>query len=274
MKHIATNNFSSDKIEKYSDQFISNSPFPHMIIDNFLKIDSSNKILNNFNFNRHWNNYSLINNRKHWGLTDQKKMDENCNELFDELGSEEFVNLLSKITGIKGVFLDKTLDASGLFQVFNGGRCSMHTDFNSHTIEKKWRRVLNILIYFNKDWLDEYNGQLEFWDENLKHKVKSISPIFNRCLIFRTDKKSYHGYPEKINIPSKMSRKSLAAWYFVEEDKELELYPTKYRPRPNDSFFYGFLIHIDTFLNKIFAFLKRYHILNDKIASKVLGLFK
>ena len=36
----------------------------------------------------------------------------------------------------------------------------------------------------------------------------------------------------------------------------------------------AFLIFSDTFLNRIFSFLKRYHIVSDKFASKILNLFK
>ena len=134
-------------------------------------------------------------------------------------------------------FLDLTLDGGGLHQIFNGGLLNVHTDFTSHTIERTWKRVLNILIYLNKDWMDEYNGNLEFWDAKPEKKVKSISPIFNRCVIFRTDKKSFHGHPEKLNLPPNLSRKSIALYYFVKEDKKLKLYTTKYVGRPKDSFF-------------------------------------
>ena len=71
-----------------------------------------------------------------------------------------------------------------------------------------------------------------------------------------------------------MSRKSIQLYYLVEEEKVQNLHTTRYVGRPKDSFYYKFLIFIDTFLNKIFTFLKRYHILNDKIASKILNLFK
>ena len=176
--------------------------------------------------------------------------------------------------GINNVFLDKALGGGGLNQVFNGGSLNIHTDFTSHITEKKWKRVLNLLIYLNHDWLDEYNGKLEFWDEKVEKRVKSISPIFNRCVIFKTDKKSFHGHPEKLKLPSDISRKSIQLYYLIEEETVQNLHTTRYVGRPKDSFYYKFLIFIDTFLNKIFTFLKRYHILNDKIASKILNLFK
>ena len=109
--------------------------------------------------------------------------------------------------------------------------------------------------------------------DKIKTKVKSIIPILNRCVVFKTNKKCFHGHPETLNMPPNMSRKSLAAYYFIKEDKVLKLYSTMFVGRPKDTIFYKFLIGIDTFLNKIFSFLKRYRIVNDKFASKILDLF-
>ena len=274
MNHISQENLDLHRVEKYSKEFKSNSPYPHIVIDNFLAKDSADKVLDNFKINENWINVSFVNNYKKYQLIDKKVMDKNCNEIFEELNSRKFINILIKITGINNIFLDPTLDGGGLHQVFNGGLLNVHTDFNTHLVEKTWRRVLNILIFLNHNWIDEYNGKLEFWDEKAEKKVKSISPIFNRCVIFKTDKKSFHGHPEKLNLPSNMSRKSIAAYYFVKEDKKLKLYTTKFVGRPKDSFYYKFLIGFDTFMNRIFSFLKRNHILSDKFASKLLDLFK
>ena len=274
MEHIISKNFNPENIEKYSVEFLSNKPFPHIIIDNFLTNECAEKIIDNFKLNKHWINYSFVNNFKKYGLTDKNHMNKICNELFQELNSNEFVSTLSKITGFKNIFLDLTLDRAGLHQIFDGGSLNIHTEHHSHTVEKTWRRVLNIMIYLNKNWIDKYNGDLEFWNEKIKYKVKSIPPIFNRCVIFQTDDKSFHGHPTKLNLPPDMSRKSITGYYFVDEEKVLELIPTRYVARPNDSFYYKFLINFEMFLNKIFSFLKRRRLISDEFVSKLLNLFK
>ena len=171
MKHISLENFNSHEVEKYSKEFKSNSPYPHIVIDNFLAKDSANKVLDNFKINENWINISVVNNYKKYQLIDKKCMDKNCNEIFEELNSREFINILIKITGINNIFLDPALDGGGLQQVLNGGSLNVHTDFNTHIIEKTWKRVLNILIYLNHNWIDEYKGELEFWDEKVEKKV-------------------------------------------------------------------------------------------------------
>ena len=274
MKHVLKENFSLNSPEKYFKEFSSNIPFPHFVIENFLNEDSANKVLNNFQITKEWTNLSLVNNYKKLLLNDREFLDISCNEIIDELGSKEFIEKLSRCTGLKNIFLDKGLVGGGLQQSLNGGSLNIHTDFTSHITKKNWRRVLNLIIYFNKDWNESYNGNLEFWDHKVKNKIKSYSPIFNRCVIFKTDEKSFHGFPDTLNLPAEISRKSFAVYYFIEEDKPIKLYPSTFTPRPGDKIYYKFLMRIDSFLNKIFSFLKRYKIVNDKLASKILDLFK
>ena len=253
-------------------EFRTNLPFAHIVIDNFLLEESANKILNNnFILNENWTNYSFINNYKKSGLEDKKYMDRTCNELLEELGSKEFMKKLSKITGINDIFFDPYLDGGGLHQTFNGGSLNVHTDFLAHKLKKKWKRVINLIIYMNKDWLDEYNGELELWDVKVKKKIKKVSPIFNRCIIFKTDKKSFHGHPSKLNIPENMSRKSVIVYYYIKEEKDLDLHPTLYKSTPSDSFLSKFLVKFDMFFSNIYGFLKRHRILNDKFATKILN---
>jgi len=273
MKHISSNNINTDNIEKFIHEFRSNRPFAHIVIDNFLLEESANKILiNNFKLDKNWTNYSFVNNYKKSGLEDKKYMDVTCNELLDELGSREFMDKLSIITGINNIFFDPYLDGGGLHQTFNGGSLNVHTDFLAHKLKKKWKRVINLIIYMNKNWRDEYNGELELWDDKVKKKIKAVSPIFNRCVIFKTDKKSFHGHPTKLNIPPNMSRKSVIVYYYVEEEKDLNLHPTLYKSRPSDNFLSKFLVKFDMFFSNIYGFLKRYRILNDKFVTKLLNL--
>lgn len=274
MKHILNNRFERNNLEKLSNEFQNNQPFPHIVFDNFLETGSAESCLDNFKIDKNWVNYSFVNNYKKYGLVERKFMNLNINEILNELGSEEFTKIVSKLSGIKDIFLDETLGGGGLNQVFNGGSLNVHTDFIPHIKEKKWKRVLNLIIYLNHDWKNEYKGELELWDENAKNRIKSISPIFNRCIIFKTDKKSFHGHPEKMVLPDGVSRKSIILYYLVKEKEEQKIYSTYYVPRPNDKFYYRFLIRLDTVLNRILTYLKRYGILNDKIASKILSFLK
>jgi len=90
----------------------------------------------------------------------------------------------------------------------------------------------------NKNWKDEYGGNLEIWDKNMVKKVKSIAPLFNRCVIFNTDSNSYHGHPDPLNTPPGITRKSIALYYYTASKKvyeETPTYSTMYVARPQDS---------------------------------------
>jgi 2OG-Fe(II) oxygenase superfamily len=90
-----------------------------------------------------------------------------------------------------------------------------------------------VLIYLNKDWKNEYGGQLELWDEKMTEPVQTVIPTFNRCVIFNTTSNSNHGNPNPVNHPTGMSRKSIALYYYTatwtEEKKE---HTTRFQARP------------------------------------------
>jgi len=274
MRHIRYENFIMENNKINYQKFSSNIPFKHFVIENILAEESANNILDNFKNNDGWTNLSLVNNYKKSLLNDRKSMNVTCNELIEELGSKEFIEKLTECTGFKNIFLDKSLDGGGLQQTLNGGLLNLHTDFTSHITKKNWRRVLNLIIYFNKNWKNEYHGCLEFWDSKVKNKIKSYSPIFNRGVLFNTDSKSFHGFPDHLNLPPDVTRKSLAVYYFIDEGAPIRLYPSTFKARPNEKLYYKFLMGIDSFLNKIFSFLKRYKLINNKIASNILNFFK
>src|SRR5204862_7094734 len=74
---------------------------------------------------------------------------------------------------------------------------------------------LNLLLYMNPDWREEYGGHLEIWDREMKRCEKRILPIANRCVIFNTLDDSYHGHPHPLTCPEGMSRCAIATYYYT-----------------------------------------------------------
>jgi hypothetical protein len=89
----------------------------------------------------------------------------------------------------------------------------VHADFNRHRDYGLDRR-LNLLLYLNKDWRQEYGGELQLWDRDMKQCEAKVLPIFNRVMIFGTTDFTYHGHPDPLQCPEGMTRKSLALYYF------------------------------------------------------------
>ena len=73
---------------------------------------------------------------------------------------------------------------------------------------------LNILIYLNDGWKNEYEGALNLYDRNLT-LVEKIYPVGNRIAIFTTSEDSFHGFPENIKCPKNVIRKSINLYYYT-----------------------------------------------------------
>jgi Rps23 Pro-64 3,4-dihydroxylase Tpa1-like proline 4-hydroxylase len=119
---------------------------------------------------------------------------------------------------------DPYYTGGGLHQIRPGGLLEVHADFSYHTKLRLDRRI-NVLIYLNKDWKEEYGGHFELWDREVTRAVKKILPIFNRCAIFSTTSTSFHGHPLPLACPADRNRKSIATYYYSngrpEETSEL-----------------------------------------------------
>jgi hypothetical protein len=143
------------------------------------------------------------------------------------LNSKEFIEQIEKVTEINDlVYGDCNLNGAGIHIIKNKGRLAMHTDFNTYDHPKlgKLDRRINLLVYMNKDWNSNYKGDLLMYNPNNKLEVKSIQPIFNRCVIFNTTNKSVHGHPESLDVPNEdICRKSIAIYYYTKnKNKEVD----------------------------------------------------
>ena len=124
-----------------------------------------------------------------------------------------FIRYLERLVDVRGLISDPWDLGGGVHLIRPGGRLNIHTDFPFHPQLRIWRKI-NVLVYLNEDWLDEWEGKLELWPPDLSRCAKSISPIFNRMVIFRTDNVSFHGHPSPLRTPSHVYRKSIALYYY------------------------------------------------------------
>lgn len=94
-----------------------------------------------------------------------------------------------------------------------------------------------MIIYLTEDWQETYGGNLELWDVGMKKCLKKVLPIYNRCVIFNTDKDSNHGHPEPLTTPEHITRRSIALYYYTASGVSGEpgqRNKTHYKPRPKD----------------------------------------
>jgi 2OG-Fe(II) oxygenase superfamily len=133
-------------------------------------------------------------------------------ELYDDLISERFAKLLSKIVG-ETVFIDPTFHGGGIHQGGEGSYLDMHVDFNFHPIQRQWFRNLNVLLYLNPDWQPEHGGALKLRHRDNPDVTVEVPPLFNRCVIMFTRDYTLHGY-DAISFPPGTYRRSMAVYAY------------------------------------------------------------
>lgn len=261
------------KLADLKQTYQNNSPFPHIVIDNFFRPEELDLVEGEFPpvDDDGWIHYLHYNEKKH-GLNKLDLIPKTVGALIQELNSPEFVAFLSELTGIEGLMADESLEGGGLHQSKRGGFLNIHADFTVHPHKRNWRRRVNVLVYLNKDWLEEYNGHLELWTRDMKKCEVRTLPVFNRVVVFNTDFDSFHGLPEPINCPEKMTRKSVALYYFTEEKTTPKKVNTNYKARPDESAKKKFMVFLDKQILWTYSRVKSTLGLNDDFASKVLRM--
>ena len=136
--------------------------------------------------------FNFVNEQRKVQISDAAKFADPVRRLNDAISSPKFLADLEHVTGIPRLMADEKLGGGGMHLTGSGGRLDVHVDFNLIEERQLFRR-LNILIYLNTEWKDEWGGQIELWDSDVKVCHLSSLPVLNRCLIFETSDISYHG---------------------------------------------------------------------------------
>ena len=195
--------------EKYRNAF----PFEHIKIENFLQEDYAEEIYKNFptdfeNWHKYWNPIEVK-----YANDDINNMDKLIKDIFYLLSTDKLIKVFSQITGITDLEYDPYLHGAGLHVHPRYGRLNMHLDYEKHPKLINKQRRLNIILFLTKDWKQEWNGDNQLWNKDMKECIVKTYPKFNSAIIFKTDELSWHGLPEKITCPEGTFRKSLAYYY-------------------------------------------------------------
>jgi hypothetical protein len=203
---------AADNAERYQ----SNHPFPHIYFDNFLPLQVAEAALANFPEPKEldWHKFRDPHQHKKLAFDVAEKLPPALRDVLFFLNSRPMLQFLETLTGIKAVLPDPYFVGGGLHQIKPGGLLEVHADFSYQERIRMDRRI-NVLIYLNKDWREEYGGHFELWNRDITRAEQRILPLFNRCAIFSTTSYSFHGHPHPLACPPDRTRKSIATYYYT-----------------------------------------------------------
>ena len=236
-KYSNLNSIAEDNYKSY----VSANPFPHIVFDNFFNEKFLNEVLNEFpnELDKIGGKYSTNQEKKSFSNSPEK-LSSKINDFLNFTNSHKFIDFINKLSVLERPLIpDPYLFGGGVHELKDGGFLNIHCDFNKHPKMNLDRRI-NVLIYLNHDWKDEYGGALELWDKDMKSCVQKIKPIFNRMVIFNTTNFSYHGNPDTVKLSDKSkSRKSIALYYYSNgrpsNEVSIKDHSTLWANRPNTS---------------------------------------
>lgn len=222
------------------EQFRSAQPFPSIVIDDFLDADFARAMARSypdFEVARELGfEFNAVNEKRKVQVTDEARFPDPVKQFAQLAASPEFRKLLSEISGIDDLLWDDTYAGAGMHLTASSGRLDVHVDFN-RLESTGWHRRLNLLLFLNERWEDEWGGKLELWDKDVTQCAHSLKPIFNRLVLFETSEISFHGVTP-IKCPPDTARKSFALYYYSEQappgvapDK---VHSTVFRARPEE----------------------------------------
>ena len=224
--------------EQSAEAYRTADPFPCIMFDHFLPEGVLDPVLDEFpdREQAEWITFDRATEKKRISR-DENQLGPYTRHLIAQFNSSTFVRFLQVLSGINGLIPDVHLVGGGVHSVEPGGFLKIHADFNLHD-ELRLDRRLNVLVYLNKDWQEEYGGHLELWDREMTRCAKRFLPIFNRCVIFSTTSTSWHGNPDPVKCPPGMSRKAINLYYYSNgrpEEEKREWHSTVFQRRPGET---------------------------------------
>ncbi|HET9051684.1 MAG TPA: 2OG-Fe(II) oxygenase [Candidatus Dormibacteraeota bacterium] len=198
-----------------SASYRSAQPFPHTVIEDLVDPELAARLVEEFPrpADIAWQEFQSENELK-LATNDEAKLGPATVGVLRDLTSSRFVDFLERLTGIEGLVPDPHHVGGGLHQIKPGGYLRIHADFNKHPRLHLDRR-LNLILFLNPGWREEWGGHLELWDREMHACERRVLPVLNRCVIFNTTSWAYHGHPSPLTCPPEVTRRSLALYYYT-----------------------------------------------------------
>ena len=208
--------FNLPNPKKLAKKYRLAKPIPHISIDNLVKkkhLIAAHKEFEKVKTHQ-WRVFTRNNSymEECYEFTDLP----NLRDMIHNFNSTEFIKWLEALSGIKGLIPDPHGVGGGIMRCKTGDHLKIHTDFNWND-ELRLHRVMSIILYFSKNWKKEWNGDLQFWDQQRKKMIRHYYPEQGRILIWNYHKRGFHGHPIPLATPKNIYRDGLRMFYFLSD---------------------------------------------------------
>jgi hypothetical protein len=200
------------------DDFRQAAPFPHVVLDGLFDpalIGQTHALYSTLP-DSYWQKNNDHGVEVKWRSDWQSEYDipEPARELVRFLNSGPMLRALSRLTGIPNLIADPYYTGGGFNYIRRGGHLDVHVDGNWHDAMQVHRR-LNLILYLNPAWREEWGGQLNLYDDAYGEPKATITPFSNRMFVFETHDYSFHGHPDPLMCPEDEGRSSIILYYYT-----------------------------------------------------------
>lgn len=233
IKDAALSNTTIDMIshqtqwKEFKQHFWQADPYPHIYIDDFLREDLFQQVINDF---RRIDGSAIPTEI----YSSEIELNKVCFESSSNFASaEEVVNCLSRQTFIQ--IIESLIDVNSIIPLpkfrtenkstrkylhimKNGGFLGSHVD-QSH-IDKTHIHVLSCIFYASEDWTEQQGGHTTLFNKDGSQAITKIDYRPNRLAIFLHTSESFHGV-SKLNTQN--NRYSIYMDYYL-PIQELQLF--------------------------------------------------
>lgn len=216
-------------VSNIRSEFLASKPFHHVCVDGFLDERTAEILLRDFPKFKPDHAIDEVGSR--YMISDIKSIAVSYALLYDYLSSKEFLQAVSRMTGIAALNFDPLLSGAGTVENREGAEIDPHVDYNFDS-RTGWHRRLNLMLHLNKEWSEEWGGAVELHSDPLggndsSNVLKSYNSVFNRCVIFETSERSWWGF-RKIRLPAEKiscSTKLISIFLYTENRSKDEIVP-------------------------------------------------
>ena len=160
--------------QKYAEKYQGADPYDHICLDDFLPMEVVERVRADIDSLPEPERTFETEAEKFKSMYSPDRLPSYSRHLFQAFNARPFIQFLEEMTGIKGLIPDPYYHGAGIHKTLNGGYLNIHADFNLHKHMYLERR-LNVLIYLNPPWKEEWGGSFEVWDKPMQKEGGELS---------------------------------------------------------------------------------------------------